>query len=149
MARHSRYTDNMLRHLGLNPESRKYASGPRGEALTELCKSAHDAVVGKFENILRLLYTSDTGSLENNLQEFMTASTPQIVKDFVQQVLMADIPSMRAAPDDETAFATIIPREFQTYAEFTPYAEHIKEFISQSRLDFQQSQQSQQQPQTE
>lgn len=82
-------------------------------------------VKGKFANIIDILYSDSDGSLDSDLSSFVSENSPDVVKAFVQNVLMVDRGQLLAAPDDETAFDMIIPREAQTAAEIQPYLDYI------------------------
>lgn len=92
-------------------------------------------VKGQFKNIIDTLYTSTDGSLDNNVRQFVSESSPSSVKSFIQNVLLCDVQSLRSAPDDETAFNCLIPRSAQTSSELAPYIDYIKSTIKVARSD--------------
>lgn len=95
-----------------------------------------DAVLGQFKNIIKVLYDSSDGSLDNNLDKFVTSNSPAAVQEFVRGVLMCDVQEFQRAPDDETALACLIPRSAQTSGELAPYVQNIQNYISESRAAF-------------
>lgn len=65
----------------------------------------------------------------------ISENAPQAVRSFVQNCLMVEMPDVRSAPDDETAFNTLIPRSAQALPELQPYLESIQEMVSLARVE--------------
>lgn len=126
----SRYTDAQLRSLGYNPDTRKY--------ITNLASSDNyvknrSALLGRFKNVIDVLFDSSDGALDSNPASLIGENAPESVKTFAKNVLLCDVQAFRAAPDDETAFNMLIPRTAQTSAELRPYLDGIRNYISERR----------------
>lgn len=128
-----RYTDDQLKILGYNPSLNtctvKCSTVENQRKIDELVK-------GKFAMIIDAIFTSKDGKLDNVLGLQVSENAPQAVRSFMQNVLMADVGEIQAAPDDETALNCIIPRHCQTQSEMRPYMDSIKQFIADSRAKY-------------
>lgn len=122
------YSSSQLLHLNINPA--------HNAAVCNLANCSVDDTLsrsfGKFKDVLKILFDSRDGSLCNDYMNYITENAPDDVKLFVQNFLMRPIMALPSAPDDETAFATIIPRLVSSAAEFQPYID----YLSQSFEDF-------------
>lgn len=95
----------------------------------------HDNVFfGKFKNIIKLLYESKNSvSLCNDVIFNLSSRVPADVRDFVSNWLLKSLPALQAAPDDVTAFNTIIPRIVSSRAELAPYIDYLTQAVEQSQ----------------
>lgn len=134
-----RYSRSQFESMGLSDEfnGQSYDLLYRGNC--DMKKIAR----GKFGEILDVLYDSNETSLDNNLRALVSENAPDHVKAFVNNVLLCDVPALRAAPDDETAFNCLIPRSAQTSRELAPYLDTIRSLISEKRADTSTSNQQQ------
>lgn len=124
-----RFTKNQLKKLGY----------PITEHYKVVEDYAHNAsrlsqiVKGKFANIIDVIFTAKEGALNNLIDLQTSENTPPSVKMFIQNVMMADIPAVASAPDDETALDALIPRSVQTSAEIAPFVDFIKDKVCDIR----------------
>lgn len=86
-----------------------------------------DVCLGKFSNILSVLFSSTDGSLDNDIQKYVSESAPSEVRSFVNNILMTPLSSLTAAKDDDMAFDALIPRAYQTRSSIAPYIKQLKE----------------------
>lgn len=84
---------------------------------------------GKFKDVLKVLFDSRDGSLCNDYMDYITENAPDDVKLFVQNFLMRPLQALPSAPDDDTAFDTIIPRLMSSPAEFQPYVDYLNQSL--------------------
>lgn len=126
-----RYTLEQMRNLGYQyPDSDHLIvldSVRNREELDEIVK-------GQFKNIIDVLFSSRDGTLDNVLAMSISENAPQSVKTFIQNVLMCDVQALQSAPDDDTAFETLIPRHAQTSSELEPYIESLRGMVSDARV---------------
>lgn len=130
----------MLESLGLRPENT-----PSDDYVIPVnCdKVSVDMVTvarGKFGQILDILYSSTDGDLDNNLKSLVSENAPVEIRSFVNNVLLCPLPQLKSAPDDDTAFDMIIPRNAQTSNEIRPYLDVIRDEVSAARERYLQSQ---------
>lgn len=126
----SRYSVNAFRSLGYSEDFRNLNISLRDEnAGSEIS----DFVLGQFKTVAKILFDSNDGGLDYNPMKYINDNSPEIVKRFAQQVLLCDVQAFRAAPDDDTAFDMIVPRQLQTSAELSPYLDKLKSYISDQR----------------
>lgn len=129
-----RYTDAMLCSMGLQPEcnAETYIQPSDKPSLNALaCKG--------FENVINVLFSSTNGALDYNAYTNVTMDSPEIVKRFASAVLLQNIPAMRAAPDDETAFDLLIPRHAQSHSELAPYIDKLRGYVESARQSAQEA----------
>lgn len=123
--RSKKFNSRQLAILGYNPDSvlcHVYFSDSELEDFRRL-------VYGKFENIIKLIFSSNDGSLDNDFQQYLSENSPDVVKSFVSNILMANVQSLPSAPDSDTAFDMIIPRSVQSRSDLAVYIPHIKQTI--------------------
>lgn len=127
----SRFSDIQMRRLGLRTDSR--------DLDYDMSKSVDYNVIekivkGEFKNIIDVLYSSKDGSLDNDLDRYISRdSVNPSVRSFVESVLKCNVSSLMSAPDDDTAFDMIIPRSAQTESELRPYLGYLKNQVRQHR----------------
>lgn len=85
---------------------------------------------GKFKSIISTIYHSENpvdlcSAIGLSLSEHVSPD----VQAFINNFLLKAIPVVKGAPDDETAFNTIIPRDCYTRSRIAPYLDRINEFI--------------------
>lgn len=123
-----RFSDETRRALGyrvLSPNE-EYWNVDESES-TQI----NDLVKGKFKDIIDMLYSSSDGSLDNNVEQYVSENAPLEVRSFVQNVLLQQIQPLPSAPDDETALATLLPRNVIGSAPLmSRYLENVKSFIN-------------------
>lgn len=119
------YSTSQLLHLHIDPVVN-----------SRLCNLATCSVddtlsrsFGKFKDILKVLFDSRDGSLCNDYMDYITENAPDDVKLFVQNFLMRPLQALPSAPDDDTAFDTIIPRLLSSPAEFQPYIDYLNQSL--------------------
>lgn len=127
----SRYTADQMRNLGYTPEANAYGSYHYSP---DARRQKDDLFKGQFKHIIDLIYDSTDGRLNSDPTKLITESAPEAVRQFARNVLLADIPALKAAPDADTAMEMIIPRSVSTVREFQPYADNIRNYIQQ-RID--------------
>lgn len=93
----------------------------------DIKKFFKDVCLGKFSNILDVLFNSTDGSLDNDIQKYVSESAPSEVRSFVNNVLLTPLSSLTSAKDDDMAFEALIPRCYQTRASIAPYISQLKE----------------------
>lgn len=114
---HLRYNlDNLSNYVGFIPST-------EDRGLSSL-------FYGKFKSIISAIYHSDNpvdlcSAIGLSLSEHVSPD----VQSFVSNFLLKAIPAVKGAPDDETAFNTIIPRDCYTRSRIAPYLDRINEFI--------------------
>lgn len=86
-----------------------------------------DVCLGKFANILTVLFNSTDGSLDNDIQKYVSESAPSEVRSFVNNILMTPLSALTSAKDDDMAFDALIPRRYQTRASIAPYMSQLKD----------------------
>ena len=126
---HCLYTDAQLKRMGFNPDNFNHPV-----CLPDSNKEdVLSFVKGKFANVIDAIFTSTDGSLDNVLAMSVSEHAPQSVQTFIRNVLMCDVQAVQAAPDDETAFDTLIPRSAQSSAEIAPYLDSLRQIVSDAR----------------
>lgn len=90
----------------------------------------NEIALGKFKSILKLIYSSNDGSLDNNISKLVSENAPQCVRDFVNNFLLREVPSLSPAPDDDVAFSTILSRHVGTLSELQDYVDTISDYVS-------------------
>lgn len=131
-----RYTEAQLKSLGYTPRFDEDVLKPNRDNKSTL----RDIALGQMKNIIEVLFSSKDGRLDNDLSSVVSENAPESVRSFVNNVLLCPIQTLQSAPDDETAFRCLIPRDAYTPEEVKPYLNNIREFISESRTKFNQSQ---------
>lgn len=137
-----RYTSEQLREIGVNlnfNEHCTYVDFDPVKARQEM----DEFVKGKFKNIIDILYNSSDGSLDNDIDKYVSENCPESVRSFVQNVLLTNVQAFRSAPDDHTAFDTLIPRSAQSASEVLPFLSKMAQIVSESRALYEGSVQSQ------
>lgn len=125
-ASQSRFTPAQRRRLGVNIEQSETFIGLCGDDKHVL----DNVFFGKFKEIISTIYHSDNPvSLCNDVVLGLSESVSADVKQFVNNWLLKSIPSIQSAPDDETAFNTLIPRIVGTQSELAPYIDHISSMV--------------------
>lgn len=122
-----RYTDKQLISLGYSPKSDDF--------VYDSCSQPEDMLViaaGGFDGIMRVIFESDDGSLPNLLKVSVNENTPDSVRQFVNNVLSANITAFKSAPDDDTAFDMICPRG----SSYEQYADIIRESLSRYKCEY-------------
>lgn len=125
--RYSRYSDEMLRGLGICPDHRGKPDFIPND------KDAQELVYwfkGDFGNIIDTIFD---GSPVNLFDKLTSTNTPDHVKNFINNFLMKRIQSVPSSMSDDEAFASIIPRRAQTSAELQPYLGRLKDIVSDFR----------------
>lgn len=129
---HCRYSDDMLKDLGYHyawQDEHTFHHPDFEKNSSEL----ESLVKGQFKNIIDILFDQKDGSLPNGLDIQVSENAPDSVKSFVRNILMCDVKSFQAAPDDETALACLIPRSAQSLPEIEPYVDRMVSIIGESR----------------
>lgn len=135
-----RYTPSQLRVLGYSDdvESDSFVSYDVDKAIVE-----RDAIVkGQFKNIIDVIFSSNDGSLDNDINSLVSENAPESVKSFVRNVLMCDVQAVQSAPDDDAAFEALIPRSVQSMGEIAPYVDFLRNTVADVYNRAQQQQQS-------
>lgn len=139
-----RYTPAMMRSLGYFID---HEEKPLGAASLSTKEFFDKFVRGKFRDMLNLLYNSTDGSLDSDIQKYVSPNAPSEVREFVNNILLTPHDSLLSAPNDDVAFDSIIPRDIQTRSLLTPHIESLKRdiqyvrqryiarFNSQSKID--------------
>lgn len=123
----SRYTDSMLRGLGLSPIYNDLPNFvPSDNCLQELLQWSK----GDFANIIDYIYD---GEHVNSFDLLTSTNTPQYVRDFINNFLMKRIQVVPSMLNDDDAFDSIIPRSAQTASELSPYLGKLKSIVSDFR----------------
>lgn len=120
-----KYSIEQLEHLNVNIS--------QNESFTSLLVNEHmdDIAVGKFKNIINVIYHSENPvSLCNDVVFNLGENVPVDVKSFIQNWLMRFVPKSPGSKDDSLAFDTLIPRYVRTISELSPYLDKISEVIS-------------------
>lgn len=126
-----RYTKTQYESLGYDPT----VIGTRVNFATEEnAEVISGSVKGKFISVINALFDSKDGSLDNAVDKYVSENAPESVRSFVQNVLLQETQPLPSAPDDATAFDTLIPRSVSTMAEIAPYLDHIKRVAETSKL---------------
>lgn len=131
LKKYCRFSDGQLRSLGLNPTQTpiEYHEPEPTVVTVDMISAAR----GNFGQILDILYSSKDGDLDNNLKSFVSENAPIEVRQFVNNVLLLPHTAFKSAPDDDTAFDMIIPRNAQTPKELMPYLDAIRGEVSEAR----------------
>lgn len=128
LSKFRRYSESSLRSLGLgncNFEDKHY------HIKTNEKDSINDYnfMCGQFKAVIDALFSccEDNPTL-NTLLINVSPSAPKDIVDFANLVLHAQVPALKAAPDSETAFNLIFPRngDFRT---FEPFSKAVRSFI--------------------
>lgn len=127
----SLYTDEQLKLMRVNLDHNSMSECPGFKGLP-----LNDIAMSKFGDVLRVIYESPDGNLVNDLQQFVSENSSPDLRAFVQNVLLVDIPSFKAAPDDETAFEMIVPRSLGSVADFQPFRNRILSLVSKYRDEY-------------
>lgn len=131
---HCRYTPEMLNSLGYPDTTSEM---PDESIANQVPADMEVIALGNFGNIIKTIFQTETSELPNVLRVAITDNTPESVKQFVQNILSCDIPALKAAPDDETAFDMILPRSCQSLYGKQLYTDHLKTAISRYRREYQ------------
>lgn len=95
---------------------------------------------GKFRSFLRTLYkSSNPVSLCNDLVFNLPQHMSDDVKEFVRSWLLKQVPSLPSAPDDDSAFDSIIPSDIDIRQQLYPYLDYLTDIVKKSSLDTQMS----------
>lgn len=107
---------------------------PVSVASVELLQPSDLQVIaaGGFDGIMKVIFENDDGSLPNLLKVSVNENTPDSVRQFVNNILSANITAFKSAPDDETAFDMICPRG----CSLEQYEDMIKSSISRYKREF-------------
>lgn len=133
--RNTRYYPYMMASLGYNPDAVAEDNHDCFTADKLSCKYITDnAFAAKFKQVIDLLYSNNKGVYPDFDGYLNRPDTPQVVKEFVSNVLMTELPSMPSAPDDETAFATILQRN-SSLAQFRDQIAEIAEYFKNNPVD--------------
>lgn len=129
------YPDYVLRCLGLRPTP-SYFSNP--DYIKDWCPPDSfllddNPFIDRFREVIRILYSNNKGLYPDFSGYLNRPDTPQLVKDFVSNVLMVELPSMPSAPDDDTAFNSIIPRA-STISEYRYQIENLVQYFKDNPL---------------
>lgn len=122
-----RYSDCMYKALGYQPINHNYFVKVDFDFERQRIEKI---VKGEFKQIIDLLFDSNDGSLDSNLNKYLSSNTPEPVRLFVQNVLMQPLQSLPGAPDADTAMDLIIPRSVSSSSEFAQYSNYVKGLIS-------------------
>ena len=90
--------------------------------------------VSKYREILDILYSNNDGVYPDFAGYLNRPNTPQLVKDFVSNVLMTELPSIPSAPDDNTAFSSIIPRD-ATISQYRDQIDNLVQYFKDNPLN--------------
>lgn len=126
----SRFTPEQLFSLGY-PAKADYSYRPSSR-LDFIKDDMPLIVAGGFDNIMEIIFANDDGSIPNLLKVSVNENTPDSVRQFVNNVLSANITAFKSAPDDETAFDMICPRG----SSLEEYADFIKDSIHRYKREF-------------
>lgn len=85
----------------------------------------------RFKNIIDAIYSNPNpvdlcSALGLSLSEHVSPD----VSRFVQNFLLKPIPSVKGAPDNDTALKTLVPNDCYTRSRIAPYLDHIENFIN-------------------
>ena len=119
---YSRLSDHKLLTMGLRPLNSEPVDLLESDQVDDLPLIAS----GGFDNIMKIIFENEDGDLPNLLTVQVNENTPDSVRQFVNNVLSANITAFKSAPDDETAFEMICPRGCSLEA----YSDYLKESIS-------------------
>lgn len=120
------FTDAELLHMGVNLEQNKARVCLRTNVRSNLA-------YGKFENIIRLIYSSPNSvSLCNDVVNQLSENVPPDVRTFINNFLLKEVPKLNGCSDDNTAFESIIPRNVRTLNELSPYLDNLHSLIQSS-----------------
>lgn len=129
LRKYLRYSDKALASLGLgncNFDDRFFYVTTTKEQL----QNDIDYMLGEFKDVIISLFDllRDSPNL-NTLSLSISPSAPKEVIEFANLVLHKHYDSLQSAPDSETAFNLIFPRnaDFRYYA---PFGEQIQKYIS-------------------
>lgn len=118
-----RYTPAMMRSLGYFID---HEEKPLGSASLATKEFFDKFVRGKFRDMLNLLYNSDNGSLDSDIQKYVSPNAPSEVREFVNNILLTPVNAINSAPNDDIAFDCIIPRDCQCRSLLAPHIESLK-----------------------
>ena len=123
-----RYTNKQLISLGYQPKQDDSIAEPLDPRNGDMVVVA----AGGFDNIMKVVFETEDGSLPNLLKVSINENTPDSVRQFVNNVLSVNITAFKAAPDDDTAFDMICPRG----ASYEQYADMIRESLSRYKSEY-------------
>lgn len=127
---HTQYSKSQLAHLNIKCNFNDTV--PHLLSVSNW-KQRQEIVLGAFKNVCDIIFNAKDGSLQFTPDMLINENSPDIVKRFATNFLFANIPEVTRAPDDETAFNLLIPRQYQTSAELAPYREKLVDIISTYR----------------
>lgn len=130
--KYCRYTPAMIKSLGMHRGS---AQNQTNLAVPNGLDDIQRQTLGQFKNIIDILYSSTDGRLDSNPMRFIGDNVSDTVKTFAANVLLCPITSLKAAPDDDTAFDMLIPRSAQSAAELKPYLNYLRDYVSQKQAE--------------
>ncbi|UPW41329.1 hypothetical protein [Sigmofec virus UA08Rod_4104] len=125
----SRYTAQQYKSLGYPVTESNAVPCPCTKQNRE---EIDDYVLGQFKNVIKVLFSSSDGRLDSNPTSLVGENAPESVRLFAQNVLLSNIPVMKMAPDDETAFDMLIPRSVQSRSELEPYVAKLREYVAEA-----------------
>lgn len=132
MNKFSRFTERQLRHMFVDIEQNKAGSFVKQCFDSDLI----DIVNSKFGNIIKLIYQRDnTVSLGMEQVLIATQSTSPDVKQFIDNWLLKELPAIPSAPDDDIAFASIIPRSIGTLSQASEYLDNLATSLQNAQTD--------------
>lgn len=124
---HTRYNKSLLERLGysVNFHEHKLKNVP---VTLDDANNMFRLSCGQYEDIIRIIFDTNVDTLPNLIRLQTSDSMPIEVRNFIQG-LLAQVPSIQSAPDSQTAFEMIFPKEMQTYSNVGSYRSHLESLI--------------------
>lgn len=106
------------------------------EVVIDTTVDADCASGSPMDSILHTIYAIDpeTGHPANDLSISFSENTRADILDYLNRVLRNPNPHLPGT-DDETAFATIVPRTCQSVPELEPYVQRLQEYIAKVQTE--------------
>lgn len=123
----NRFSFDQLRRLGHNSYYENFKDGVPFCSLSE-CVGPEDSPLYGQDSFLSLLdtycHSFVDGSLPNWVNPSVSDNAPLEVREFFAAISQKNMAALMAAPDDDVAFDTIIPRD-SSYAQYRSRAREV------------------------
>lgn len=120
-----KFSPYQLRKLGLEPSFHKFPCELDNKPADEF----RQQVLSKFSNVIKVLFSSDDGGLDNDYLNVGSEHTHPDANAFLANWLLKPVTPLSGCSTYEEAFDMIIPRNAQTSAELAPYIEKFGNIV--------------------
>lgn len=123
--RKHRFTPRMLNNLGFSVVYQGYYN----HCSDNSCNEVTNIVKGQFKDVIDLIFNSTDGSLDSDFIKLHNDSLPEVVKNFITNVLTVGVPTFKSAPDVDSALDLVVPRSVGSLSELNNYSSFLKDTL--------------------